>query len=65
MSSKKSPYSSKIWLKSYDKGVKPEIDINVISLVETMKNSVKNYPNRILYDFLGHTATYKAVETAV
>ena len=65
MSSKKSPYSSKIWLKSYDKNVKPEIDINIISLVDTMKNSVKDYPNRILYDFLGHTATYKEVESAV
>ena len=65
MSSEKSPYSTKIWLKSYDKNVKPEIDINIISLVDAMKNSVNNFPNRILYDFLGHTATYKEVESAV
>ena len=32
-----SPYSSKIWLKSYDEHVKPEIDIKVYSIVEMMK----------------------------
>ena len=32
-----SPYSKKIWLKSYVNHVKPEIDVKVISLAEMIK----------------------------
>ncbi len=60
-----SPYSSKIWLKSYDDHVKPEIDVESISLVNTMKNSAKEFPETICYDFQGETATYKEVEERV
>ncbi|MFX0041946.1 MAG: AMP-binding protein [Candidatus Hodarchaeota archaeon] len=56
------PYSEKIWLKSYDSHVKPEIDVEVISLAEMMKNSVEKFPDSLCYDFQGKCATYQEVE---
>ncbi|MFX1321119.1 MAG: AMP-binding protein, partial [Promethearchaeota archaeon] len=57
-----SPYSEKIWLKSYDSHVKPEIDVEVISLAELMKNTVEKFPDSLCYDFQGICATYQEVE---
>jgi long-chain acyl-CoA synthetase len=58
----KSPYSEKIWLKSYDSHVKPVIDIELYSMVEMMKRTVNNYPNSLCYDFQGTCATFKEAE---
>ena len=54
-----SPYSEKIWLKSYDKHVRPEIDLEIYSIAEMWKRTVKNYPNSLCYDFQGAKATFK------
>lgn len=62
---KKSPYSEKIWLKSYDDHVKPEIDFEIISLADTMKNAAKNFPNKICCDLQGTTTTYKEIEKKI
>jgi long-chain acyl-CoA synthetase len=62
---KKSPYSSKIWLKSYDKHVKPEIDFNIISLVDAMKNAVKEFPDSLCYDFQGNCETFQEAEKLI
>jgi len=59
---KSSPYSEKIWLKSYDKHVKPEIDIEIYSLAEMMRRTVKNYPDSLCYDFQGSCATFHQTE---
>ncbi len=59
---KGSPYSEKIWLKSYDDYVKPEIDYEVISLVDMMKKAVTEFPEQLFYEFQGLTATYKEME---
>jgi long-chain acyl-CoA synthetase len=57
-----SPYSEKIWLKSYDPHAKPEIDIEIYSLAEMMRRTVKEYPNSLCFDFQGSRATFKETE---
>ncbi len=55
----------KIWIEHYDDFVKPEIDFDEISLADTLRNSVKKYPNSIIYEFMGATATYHEFEKRV
>ncbi|MFX1572468.1 MAG: AMP-binding protein [Promethearchaeota archaeon] len=62
---KSSPYSEKIWLKSYDRHVKPEIDIKIYSLVEMMRRTVQKYPDSLCYDFQGTRATYQETENYI
>jgi len=57
-----SPYSEKIWLKSYDKHVKPEIDIEIYSLAEMYKKIVEKYPDSLCYDFQGSRASFQETE---
>jgi acyl-CoA synthetase (AMP-forming)/AMP-acid ligase II len=61
----KSPYASKIWLKSYDDHVKPELDIELVSLAEMMKNVVKEFPDSLCYDFQAEKATFQEAEKHV
>jgi long-chain acyl-CoA synthetase len=56
---KSSPYSSKIWLKSYDEHVKPEIEFEIYSLAEMLRRTVQKYPESLAYDFQGSKATFK------
>ncbi len=65
MSSEKSPYDSKIWLKSYDEFVPPELDIELISLADMLRRTASEYPNSLCYDFLGTTATFRQYEDHV
>ena len=58
----KSPYSEKIWLKSYDKHIKPEIPLEAYSLAEMMRRTVKKYSNSLCYDFQGSRATFQEAE---
>jgi len=58
----KSPYSEKIWLKSYDKHVKPEIPLEAYSLAEMMRRTVKKYSDNLCYDFQGSRATFQEAE---
>ena len=57
-----SPYSEKIWLKSYDKHVKPEIDIEVYSIAEMFRRVVQKFPDSLCYDFQGSRATFQETE---
>ena len=59
------PYSEKIWLKSYDPHAKPEIDIEIYSLAEMMRRSVKQYPKSLCFDFQGSRATFEETEEYV
>ena len=61
----KKPYSSKIWLKSYDDHVKPEIEIEVYSLAEMVRRIVEKYPDSLCYDFQGSCATFKEAEKLI
>ena len=60
-----SPYKSKIWLKSYDDHVKPEIDIEVYSLAEMLKRTVEKYPDSLWFDFQGNSATFQEAEKLI
>ena len=60
-----SPYSEKIWLKSYDKHVKPEIDIEIYSLAEMMRRTVRKFPDSLCYDFQGARATFQETENYI
>ena len=65
MSSEKSPYESKFWLKSYDDFVPENVDIELISLAEMLRRSVKEFPEVIVYEYMGTTSTYQEYEKDV
>lgn len=52
----------KMWVKSYDEGVRPEIDYPVIPLYDFLEDSAKNYPNAVAADFIGKSITYKQLK---
>lgn len=56
---KKSPYEQKIWVKSYDDHVKPELELEFFSIAEMLKNTARNYYSSLAYDFQGSCATYQ------
>jgi acyl-CoA synthetase (AMP-forming)/AMP-acid ligase II len=60
-----SPYSSKIWKKSYDDHVKLEIDFEIISLADSMKRTVIDFPDNTCCDLQGTTYTFKEIEKVV
>ncbi|MHA1151026.1 MAG: AMP-binding protein, partial [Promethearchaeota archaeon] len=66
MSSEKSPYTSKIWLKSYDDFVPPEVEIDQdLDLAKMLRQAAKEYPESLCYDFMGTTDTYRNYEQNV
>jgi len=54
-----SPYSNKIWLKSYDEHVKPLLDLEIYSLAEMLRRTVDKYPDSLCYDFQGACASFR------
>jgi long-chain acyl-CoA synthetase len=58
-STKTNPYLEKIWLKSYDDHLEPEVDLEIYSLVDMMKRSVNAHPESLAYDFQGTCASYR------
>ncbi len=60
-----SPYSSKIWLKSYDEHVKPEIELEIYSIAEMFQRTANEYPDNLCYDFQGSKATFKETERLI
>jgi len=49
----------RVWVKSYDEGVRAELEYPVIPLYDFLENSAKNYPNAVAADFIGKSITYK------
>jgi acyl-CoA synthetase (AMP-forming)/AMP-acid ligase II len=60
-----SKYSKRFWKSNYDQYIQPDIEFEEKSLADTLKDSVKNYPNSIVYEFMGATATYKEFQENV
>lgn len=60
-----SPYASKIWLKSYDDHVKPELEFTIKSIDQAFKETARKLPNSLCYDFQGSCATYQEAEKYV
>ncbi len=53
----------KIWLKSYPKGVKPEIDLNSFSsIVDVFNDAVQRYGDKPCFTNLNHTITYDELD---
>lgn len=65
MQTERSPYLPKIWLKNYDDYVEEELDFEVRSLADTLRESVKTYPDSLVYEFMGTTSTYREFEKNV
>jgi acyl-CoA synthetase (AMP-forming)/AMP-acid ligase II len=65
MELEKSPYMSKIWLKSYDPQINHELDVEVRSLADTLRDSVREFPDSLCYEFMGVTSTYREFEKKV
>jgi long-chain acyl-CoA synthetase len=56
--------SQKPWLKNYLEGVPHEIDLaGHSSIVELMEESFQKYPNRIAIESMGHTISYRQLDT--
>lgn len=60
-----SKYSERFWNKNYDQYVQPDIEFEEKTLADTLKDSVRNYPNSIVYEFMGATSTYEEFEKNV
>jgi len=52
---------NRIWLKSYDPHVRPELEYPEEPLFKILENSAEKYPEKIALDFIGKTLTYKEV----
>ncbi|MEJ2276530.1 MAG: AMP-binding protein [Candidatus Lokiarchaeota archaeon] len=65
MEIEKSPYLQKFWYKSYDPEINPELDVEVKSLADSLRESVRDYPDSICYEFMGTTSTYRDFEKNV
>jgi long-chain acyl-CoA synthetase len=62
---KSSPYSSKIWLKSYDKHVKPEIEFEIYSIAKMFNRVAKKFSDSLCYDFQGSRASFHETEKLI
>ena len=58
-------YDSKPWLRFYDQGVNPEVDIPKVTVKDWAEQVVRDFPDRPAFHFLGVTWTYrKLIENA-
>ncbi len=61
----KSPYTEKIWLKSYEDDVHATINHQERFLLENLKESTAKYPNNMALSFMGYETTYSQLSTMV
>lgn len=55
----------KIWLKNYEEGVRPEIDLNQFSsLIDYFEHYFRKYSDRVAYINLGKSMTFKQIDNA-
>lgn len=59
--SNQSDYSKKIWVKSYEQGVKSVIEYKDIPVTEYLEESAKNFPDHPALIFQGFTLSFKAL----
>ncbi len=51
----------RIWIKNYDEGVPPDVDIKYFPLYEILDEAVRRYPNRNAQIFMGRRISYKVI----
>ncbi len=60
-----SPYSQRIWLKSYDDHVKPDIEFEAYTLRDMVKRIVARYPDSVCYDFQNARAIFREAKQQI
>ena len=58
-------YAKKIWVNSYEQGVKSAIDFNDILIPQYLEESVQNFPDNPALIFQGFTLSYKELNEMV
>jgi len=51
-------YYDRAWLKSYDEGVRPDIDVPDMTCVELLEQGMNDFRGRAAFHFLGVTSTF-------
>ncbi len=52
-------YAARPWIKSYDKGVPPDVEIPDKPLYWILEQAVESFPSRVALHFLGRNMTYR------
>lgn len=55
---------NRIWLKHYDKGVRPNLEYPEIPLYDFLDNSAEKFPDKVALDFIGKEITYRQLKEA-
>ncbi len=63
--SEQSDYEKKIWLNSYEKGIKNSVDFQDTFVTQYLEESVKNFPDSPALIFQGYTMTFKELNEMV
>ena len=63
--SEQSDYGKKIWLNSYEKGVKNSVDFQDILIPQYLEESAKTFPEKTALIFQGFTMTFKELDEMV
>ncbi len=63
--SEQSDYEKKIWLDSYEKGVKNSIDFQDILIPQYLEESAKTFPEKAALIFQGFTMTFRELDEMV
>jgi len=58
-------YQDKIWLDKYEEGVPGTVNFEEITLLDNLKRSASNYPERMALNFQGYTITFQELEEMV
>ena len=55
---------NRIWIKHYDKGVRPNLEYPEMPLYELLDNSAEKFPDKVALDFIGKEITYRQLKEA-
>ena len=55
---------NRIWIKHYDKGVRPNLEYPEIPLYDLLDNSAEKFPDKVALDFIGKEITYRQLKEA-
>ncbi len=55
---------NRIWIKHYDKGVRPNLEYPEIPLYDLLNNSAEKFPDKVALDFIGKEITYRQLKEA-
>lgn len=53
--------ASRVWVKSYDEGIPPDVEIRYFPLYEVLDTAVRSYPDRVAHIFVGNRISYSVL----